>query len=47
MVKCKYFKKCKWYSSDSFTCNKDQFKEDGYPYCGKYREEEQSLGDKK
>lgn len=38
MTKCKYSKKCEYYDEMSHTCNKDQFKEDGNPYCGKFRE---------
>jgi hypothetical protein len=36
-MKCKYRKKCGHYDEYGFTCNKDQFRDDGEPFCGFYR----------
>ena len=40
-MKCKYYKKCKGYKDDSYTCNQEQEKEDGGIYCGTYKKLEE------
>ena len=37
-MKCPHKSKCKLYDLTSETCNHNQLKEDGYPYCGYYRQ---------
>ena len=36
-MKCKYYKKCMYYNTDSSVCNQCQTKDDDEPYCGYYR----------
>jgi len=35
---CKFKKQCEMYEDNSETCNHEQQKDDGSPYCGKFRE---------
>lgn len=39
-MKCKKCKKCKCYDPNSYTCNIEQTKSNGEPYCGILRNEE-------
>jgi hypothetical protein len=37
-MKCKYKDSCRFYQETSEVCNCNQFKADGEPYCGRFRE---------
>lgn len=37
-MRCKFAKSCNLYKKNSHTCKEEQITDDGYIYCGKYRE---------